>query len=136
MKNPRKHKATFGPCQGFTLLEVVLALAIVAVAVAAIVRLHLISVRAAGQAQARQWATVVANNQIESARGAESLKNGTTSGTARKGLMDFQWTMQVQEKKSVGDFKNLVGLRHIQVDSRWLDGPHQQSVRLNAYVKQ
>jgi type II secretion system protein I len=132
----RKRRIPSDPHRGFTLLEVILALAMVAIAVAAIVRLHLVTVRSTRQAQARQWATVIANNQIEKALGADSLKSGKSSGNELKGPLEFHWTTQVREKKSFAGLENLSGLHHVQVQTSWLDGPQQQSITLNAYITQ
>jgi general secretion pathway protein I len=77
---------------GFTLLEVLVALAIVAVALAAAVRASGVSVDSSAQVRERMLAMWVAQNQLAELSARRAFPEiGTHSGTAMQGGRKFSW---------------------------------------------
>jgi general secretion pathway protein I len=84
--------------RGFTLLECLVALAIVAVALAAAGRATGLSTGAAEQVKLRVLAGVVAENRLsELAAQRAWLAPGLYQGTEQQAGIDFAWRMQVTE---------------------------------------
>lgn len=82
--------------QGFTLLEVLVALAILAVTLAAVTRATILLTDSASEAKQRTLATWVAQNQLaeHTARG-EWPETGIKTGTAEQAGIHFDWEERV-----------------------------------------
>ena len=79
-------------CAGFTLLEVLVALAIVGVALAAAVRASGVSVDSAGQVRERLLATWVAQNRLAELGARRQFPAlGTRSGSEQQAGRNFTW---------------------------------------------
>lgn len=84
-----------GEC-GFTLLEMLVALAIFSLAGLALVRLQAISVRTAGDLDARVLAQIVARNlALERMTDVVPAANGTTEGDVENAGRRFHWKQSV-----------------------------------------
>jgi general secretion pathway protein I len=83
-------------CNGFTLIEVVVALAIVALALAAASRALALSTVSAGEVKLRVLAGFVAENRMSelAARGAWPAI-GVVEGAERQAGAEFPWRMEV-----------------------------------------
>ncbi|WP_084226784.1 type II secretion system minor pseudopilin GspI [Nitrosospira sp. NpAV] len=83
---------------GFTLIEVLAALAIIAVALMAALRVTSQGISNVGELRSRLFASWVAENLLveQRARG-DWLSPGTYRGTARQGNTDFIWREEVTE---------------------------------------
>ena len=82
--------------RGFTLLEVLVALAILAVTLAAVARATILLTDSASEAKQRTLATWVAQNQLaeHTARG-EWPETGIKTGTAEQAGIRFDWEERV-----------------------------------------
>lgn len=82
--------------QGFTLLEVLVALAILAVTLAAVTRAAILMTDSASEVKQRTLATWVAQNQLaeHTARG-EWPETGIKTGTAEQAGIHFDWEERV-----------------------------------------
>lgn len=82
--------------QGFTLLEVLVALAILAVTLAAVTRAAILMTDSASELKQRTLATWVAQNQMaeHTARG-EWPETGVKTGTAEQAGVRFDWEERV-----------------------------------------
>ncbi|WP_415897785.1 type II secretion system minor pseudopilin GspI [Neptuniibacter sp. QD72_48] len=89
---------------GFTLLEVMVALSILAVAAAAIVQATSSSLRHAGHISDRQLAMWVAHNALETAMLPNQISNN--SGESKFAGRDFWWRIK-KDKTSVENFSKL-----------------------------
>ena len=125
---------------GFTLLEVVVALAIVAIALVPLMRLHLLSLDATLQAQDLTTAVLLAQGQL-AALGAfpeEGEENGKYEDPA---LNRFRWQTAVTEHTleggTTGDAGSIgqeIEVRHIVVTVLWADGQRERRYTLEEYA--
>jgi general secretion pathway protein I len=82
--------------RGFTLLEILIALSILAIGLSAAIRSGLASTETVGELRARQLAGWVAENQIALLRATRQWPVvGESSGEAGMGDSRFRWQMQV-----------------------------------------
>ncbi|HRQ66583.1 MAG TPA: type II secretion system minor pseudopilin GspI [Xanthomonadaceae bacterium] len=84
--------------RGFTLLEVLVALVVLALSLTALVRLSGLEARALADLRERTVAHWVAANVLEETRLAEDWPaTGRRSGSARMGGRDWRWELVVQD---------------------------------------
>lgn len=80
------------PDSGFTLLEMMVALAIFSLAAVALVRLQGATVRNASAVEAQAMAQIVANNlAVEAMTDAEPLSIGSSNGDEQNGGRKWRW---------------------------------------------
>lgn len=83
-------------CRGFTLLETLVALAIVAIAMGAALRSTYMAIDTVSDLKARSAAAWVAQNVINEMQAAMLFPEfGTSSGKATQGLQTFIWRQDV-----------------------------------------
>jgi general secretion pathway protein I len=82
--------------QGFTLLEVLVALVVVAVAVAALGRAGSQVLDSQAELERRSWALWVADNALAELRLEPVVQTGQRRGSARMGERDWYWEMLIQ----------------------------------------
>ncbi len=112
--------------RGFTLIEVLIALAVVAIALLALLGVASESVRVAGELRARTLADWVAWNRIEEARlSPKPPVLGWTSGSTTMGPQRWRWRMHA--RTSV-----LPGLYKIRVEVAPAQSPHDTLATLIA----
>lgn len=125
---------------GFTLLEVVVALALVAMALVPLLRLHLLSLDATLRAQDLTTAVLLAQGQL-AAMGAFP-ETGEESGKYEEPELNrFHWQTAVTEHmigsldseggSGIGDE---IEVRHITVTVLWADGQRERLYTLEAYA--
>lgn len=84
--------------RGFTLLEVLVALSLLAIGLAAAARVSLISADSAESLQQRQLAGWVAENHLALLRATRTFpETGKRSGSAEIGKRQFRWHMEIDE---------------------------------------
>ncbi len=116
--------------QGFTLLEVLVALAVFAVAVTALIYGLGESTRAQGYMEQRTLAHWVAMNQIALTRMQSKWPSvGITSGSEEMTGTEWHWTRNVSQ---TSDPK----LRRVDMEVRLEEGDESPLVRLSAFVTQ
>lgn len=81
--------------RGFTLLEMLVALAIFSLAVIALLNLSAQSLRTAALVEDRALAGVVAENRLVEFTTARAVGPGRSSGLERAGDRDWRWTVVV-----------------------------------------
>ncbi len=123
--------------RGFTLIEVVAALAIVSIALLALLRLHLISMRAADKAQVLSQAVFLAQEKMTEALSGGYPPVGTQSGVVDTDGPAFTWRTEVTEARPAqsppSDLK-LSRLRQLSVDVAWPKGAGQDHIQFTTYV--
>lgn len=88
---------------GFTLIEVLVALAVFAMAAVALLHAQTTSVRALAETEARTMADIVAENQLVAAfSGMAAPRTGTTQGEAMMAGRAWQWRMTVETTGRAG----------------------------------
>ncbi len=121
--------------RGFTIIEVIMALAIVSIALVSLMRLHLVSLRMAYTGRVTSQALMLAREKI-----AEQLATGfgqptTDSGTEYKNNLDFHWRTEVTDAE-LPTINGIVlnDLRRISVEVSFKDGSRQKEVKLSTLV--
>ena len=118
---------------GFTLLEVLIAVAIVAIALVAFMGLHLRSLDATIRAQDLSTAVLLAQGKM--ATMSEFPETGEEQGKfAGPELARFQWATAVTERMlNALDGGQPVTVRRLEVTVSWVDGQQTHYYTLEAY---
>jgi general secretion pathway protein I len=118
---------------GFTLLEVLVAVAIVAIALVTFMGLHLRSLDATIRAQDLSTAVLLA--QAKMATMGEFPETGQEQGRFEgPELARFQWATAVTEHTlDAVDGGQTVTVRHLEVTVSWVDGQQLHHYTLDAY---
>ncbi len=88
-------RETFGGRQGFTLIEMLVALAVFSLAALALLNLSGENTRSAARVETRTLGGVVAENLAVEAMIAPTVAEGTASGQTRLAGRPWQWTRAV-----------------------------------------
>ncbi|UCG48282.1 MAG: prepilin-type N-terminal cleavage/methylation domain-containing protein [Phycisphaerales bacterium] len=131
------HSAEKGPIHphAFTFVEVMIALAVASISVLALMRLHLISIRAADTSRIQARAVLLAREKI-----AEKLALGhpavcTESGTVHENNLPMHWRTSVTDVQSPPlTAGGIAGLRRILVDVTWRQGLGRKSLQMSTCV--
>lgn len=116
---------------GFTLLEVVIALAIVAGALVVILHSHFLSVNLANRATGISLATLLAQEKMEKIMGGEFPEKGEDKGVFKE-YPDFHWRSVVSEAELFGE--EIDDLRKVTVTIFWFDGRDKQTLEVVSYL--
>jgi general secretion pathway protein I len=134
---------------GFTLLEVMVAVAIVAIALVPLLRLHLMSLDATIWAQDYTTAVMLAQKTltekmapIPSERESGERESGELEPGEENGTFDepayarFQWQTLIEEKEelTLGEVAQPLEVQRIQVTITWQDGQRSRAYQLESYV--
>lgn len=136
--NHRNQNCPRAADSGFTLLEVLVAVAIVGVALVMLLRLHLLSLDATLAAQDLTTAVLLAEGKLATFM-AQSPREGEDEGQFDgPGLERFSWTTSVIDYDIDLGVQNdgreeAIGLRHVTVSVHWRDGSRNRSYSLETY---
>ena len=134
---------------GFTLLEVMVAVAIVAIALVPLLRLHLLSLDATIWAQDYTTAVMLAQKTmaettapIPSERELGERKSGELEPGEKNGTFDepayarFQWQTLIGEKEelTLGETAQPLEVQRVQVTITWENGQRSRAYQLESYV--
>ena len=112
-----------------------IALAVVSIALLALLRLHLLTIRIADQARLTSQAIFLAEGKIAETLALGYPKPGTNSGTVADDAVALDWQVEVTElhlpELSTADRD---GLRKILVDVSWKQRLGRKSVQMTTYV--
>ncbi len=123
--------------KGFTLLEVLAALAVVAIALVALLRLQLISIRTTEQTNLHTQAVLLAQQKLAELMVTEYPPLGTESGTLSHDGMIFHWQRDVRPFAPTGYRQNETSsLREVCASVRWHNGRQDEHYRLATLVAQ
>ena len=119
----------------FTFVEVMVALAVASISVLALMRLHLISIRAADAARIQARAVFLAREKM-----AEKLALGrpvpsTESGTVEGHNLPMHWRTNVTDLQSPPlTAAGITGLRQVSVDVTWRQGLSRKRLQMSTCV--
>ena len=121
---------------GFTLLEVMVALAVVAVALVPLLRLHLLSLDATARAQDLTRAIFLAQETLATVPAFPEARE--EQGTFESpDLHRFRWqTVVTEDELILTSSAQPIALRHIAVTISWLDGQRERHYTLESYATQ
>jgi general secretion pathway protein I len=119
---------------GFTLLEVMVAVAVVAIALVPLLRLHLLSLDATARAQDLTQAVFLAQEKIASIRSFPDA--GEEQGTfERPELSRFRWyTVVTEDELVLASSAKPIAVRRIVVIITWADGQRERQYTLESYA--
>jgi type II secretion system protein I len=119
----------------FTFIEVLIALAIAAIAVLGLLRLHLMSITTAEAAEATAQAVFVAQEKMAEASALGYPPQGTNSGAVERNGLSFTWQTEVTDVGSQ-DLHALAlkDLRRVQTLVTWQQGTSPKNVQMTTYV--
>ena len=116
----------------FTLVEVLVAIAFMAVAMLGLLRLQVVSIRSTDHARRLSQATLLADAKM-----AETLAAGCTDVGAASGTTDapaaMDWQVRVEDAP-VAELPDLAGVRSVTVRVNWKDGRDVRQVQLVTYA--
>lgn len=111
---------------GFTLLEVMIALAILALVGVAFLRTQANSVRLVNESVQVSLATLLAKEKMAELEGEGTLEPGKKSGTSEEASVTFRWEQRVAPAE-------IPALRKLQVAVLWMDGAVERRVEFSRY---
>jgi type II secretion system protein I len=119
----------------FTFVEVIAALSIVAIALVALLKLHIGSLRTTEVTTIITEAAFVAEEKINELLADGFPQLGSDSGTVDKNAASFHWQRNVSDLQLPG-FENakITGLRKISVDVSWNKGLAGRHIQLSTCV--
>lgn len=128
--------ALHGP-QGFTFLEILIALCVVLIALVPLIHLHVASIRMIDSSSHMARATLLANDRLAEilAREAPDLgKSGGRVEDANDGMI-YRWTAVVTDTRPPeAESLPLWGMRQVRVEVAWQNGGREVVVSLDTYV--
>ncbi|KPK76926.1 MAG: hypothetical protein AMJ79_04975 [Phycisphaerae bacterium SM23_30] len=149
---PSKYRA-------FTFIEVITALAIVAIALAVLIRLHIFSINLTDRAETTTQAVLLAEEKMTEMLAQPLPKLQTAGSSERRGNHHFHWQTEItdlvtptlvplpsdlinpaqagtQSLRDLTDFNqaDLAPLRRIRIMVNWYEGRHQKQVSLTSYI--
>ena len=120
---------------GFTFIEILVALAIVAIAVIALLRLQLISINMTDQTDLTTRALFLAQQKIDESLAHLSPPPGTDHGTVRRDAGNMNWKREITDlninRLNQSDF---APLRRVLVEVSWKRGNHNKHISLTTYI--
>ncbi len=120
---------------GFTFIEILVALAVAAIGLLGLLRLHLLSTAVADSALDRTQAVFVGQERTAEVTAGGFPRQGTESGSVERNGRDFAWRTETTNVGSAetGDLK-LTGLRQVRTIVRWQTGTGEKEVQMTTYV--
>lgn len=121
--------------RAFILLEVIVALAIVAIALTALLRLHVISLTTTDRAQNRARAAMLAEAKLGEAPAQGDAKVALTSGVVNDGALELHWEKRITDMHPADfDERDMLPVRQVSVEVRWREGWKDQHMRMMTYA--
>jgi type II secretion system protein I len=121
---------------GFSLVEALVSLAIAAIAIVGLMRLHLLSLGAADKAEKMAQALSIAQNKLSETSVAETLAASPESGSVEANQTTFRWTLEVSpfrlELPAAGDDRGR--LSKVTVTVAWDHGLGRKDVSLSTLL--
>ncbi|MHC4641135.1 MAG: prepilin-type N-terminal cleavage/methylation domain-containing protein [Planctomycetota bacterium] len=119
----------------FTLVEVLVALVIVAISLVGLIRLNLISIRMTEAAEISSQAVLLANEKIAEVLAPGYPEEGTKTGSVEMNALCLNWRTEVTDIDTPHpDELDITGLRRIYVDVSWEQGTRRKHVQMSTYV--
>jgi type II secretion system protein I len=121
--------------RAFTLIEVLVALAIASIGLLSLLRLHLASMATAQAAAIETAAVFVAQEKTTEASTAGYPPLASRSGITERNGMTFEWTTSVTEAHpQIAPGRTLSGVREIRTRVSWPHGSGQKEVQMTTYA--
>ena len=134
-RNRKNRAGTVRRTGALTLVEVIVALSLVAIGLVGLIKLQLISMKTGNQAEFIMNATMLADSKLAEtlAQGYPSI--GTRQGSEPFGQARIQWQVEVRNEKFPGWERQDMGpLRQVRVTTHWTQGSREGQVHLTTLV--
>lgn len=119
---------------GFTLIEVMVAIAVVAIALVPLLRLHLLSLDATARAQDLTQAVFLAQERIAGI-GVFPEASDEQGTFERPELRRFRWyTVVTEDELVLASSAKPIAVRRILVTISWVDGQRERQYTLESYA--
>jgi general secretion pathway protein I len=113
--------------KGFTLLEVMVALAILSVALVVLFSQQATSISRGNEARITTKAALLAQERMAGLLAEERLSMGTEEGEVNDSIPPFKWRQQVEES-------SVEGMKRLSVIILWKEGEKERDLRFVTYV--
>ncbi len=123
--------------KGFTLIEVLVALAITAISLVALLRLLVTNINTMDTASCLSRASLIGNTKLAEIVSGGYPKNGTESGRIKyeDNNLVFNWQINITDEKPEKLEKiNLHGLRKVSVRVMWNQGRSEKEISMSKYI--
>ena len=123
--------------KGFTLIEVLVALAITAISLVALLRLLVININTMDSASYLSRASIIGNEKLAEVVGDGNPETGTQSGRIQyeDNNAIFNWFVNVTDEQPEGiDKLNLHGLKKVNVRVVWKQGRNEKEISMSTYT--
>jgi len=121
--------------QGFSFIEVLVALGIVSISILALLRLDILSIGLADVAETTTQAVMLANEKIEEIKARDDIRPQSTSGTSKRNNLTFHWHSRVENLTALPISRaDITGLQKISVDVSWKEGLGKKHLKFSTYV--
>ena len=117
---------------GFSLIEIITALAILGISLAGLIRLHLASMATADKAESLFQATLLAETKLNKILAEDETRPGTVSGSERRGSAVYQW-QAIITREHVAGWPSRTPPQQIRLQVSWGQGRSRQQIELNTY---
>lgn len=119
----------------FTLVEVIIALAIASISLLTLLKLHLLSIRLLDRAQITTQAVLLANEKIAETLATGYPDQGRKAGTVEKNGLTLNWRTEVADLQLPQmEASRAGGLRRIVVNVDWKRGANSRRLRMSTCV--
>ncbi len=127
----------FHYARGFTLIEVLIALAITAISLVPLLHLLVVSISMVDSASCLSYASLIANEKLAETVGKEYPEPGTKSGVIDNEACNVRYKWQVDitdvQQKELKDL-NLINLRKVNVCVLWNQGRTKKQVSMSSLI--
>lgn len=113
--------------KGFSLLEVMVALAILATALVVVLSHQAASIDVGNEAKIMTKATLLAQERMTALIAQEEVNVGVDEGEAEEGNPVFKWKTEVEESETEG-------MKRVTVVIAWKEGGREKDLRVVTYV--
>ena len=120
---------------GFTLIEVLIALAVLAIGLVALLQLHVLSLRSSDRAARQGEALRLASDKLAEALAKPSPEPGAGAGGEEGPMAGMEWRVMVAPAAAAElNGAEAPGLMRVTVEVVWADGPRERKVGLTTYA--
>jgi general secretion pathway protein I len=113
--------------KGFTLLEVLVALAILSIALVVLFSQQATSLSRGNEARIITKATLLAQEQMAGLLAEGRWRTGTEEGEVKESVPPFKWRQEVEEA-------DIEGMKRLTIVVLWKEGEKERDVRFVTYV--
>jgi len=121
--------------EAFSYLELIVSLAVVAIGIVGLMRLQLMSLRAADYSKRMTQAVCLAESKLQEAMGIRAIRSGQESGENRSEGMGYRWQREITPEPLAAEGIESGGeLYQVRVNVSWEQGGGGKQIELSSSV--